>query len=180
MRGDVTMSSKCYSILRYALCVLAAAGLLMLQTEIGGAFSVTVPFGTPVSLRVQERIHPSTNQVGQSVVLVADRDVVVEGKVVVRAGARATAEVTRSTKRGEVGKPAEIAIEAKSVEAVDGTMLALDGTKLVAGESKQTSSLVITLLCCLLGLLQQGEDAEIMAGSLVDATVQGAQTVEVQ
>jgi hypothetical protein len=67
----------------------------------------------------------------------------------------------------------------RSVEAVDGSNIALSGTKHVQGENKQTQSLVITILCCILGLIIQGGDAEIASGSSMDATVEMTTTVEV-
>lgn len=138
-----------------------------------------IPFGTSVVLRVEDAIHPATHVVGQQVVFIVDQDVLVEGDVVIAAGSAAYGEVTHSQKKGSVGKPAIIGVSVSHVLAVDGTAVKLSGTKLVQGENKQTSSLVFTLLCCVLGLLMQGTDAEIIAGSTITAEVYGMFSVEV-
>jgi hypothetical protein len=143
------------------------------------AKEVEIPFGTVVPLRVEEAIHPATHTVGQQVVFIVDRDVVVDDEIVIAAGSAAFGEITQSTKKGSVGKPAVIGVTVNHVLAVDGTAIALKGAKLVEGESKQTSSLVFTLLCCILALMMQGDDAEIIAGSSINAEVYGNFSVEI-
>jgi hypothetical protein len=104
-------------------------------------------------------------------------DLRIGGVVVIAQGATAQAEVVTSKRRGSIGKPAHIGVVLRSVQAVDGTTIALTGQKQVLGEDKQTSSLVITLLCCILGLLQKGGPAEIAAGSTVRGNVVGPVSV---
>ena len=93
--------------------------------------------------------------------------------MVIASGAPVVAEVTRSQKKGAVGKPAIIGVTLYSVTAVDGSTVPLMGQKLVEGENKQTESLVITILCCVLGLLQQGGPASIPEGTQLEASVAG-------
>jgi len=104
--------------------------------------------------------------------------VVVNGKTVIAAGAAATAEITESSKPGSLGKPGSVGVTVKRVAAVDGTIVPLSGTKVVEGKSNQTSAIVIAILCCILGLLQHGENAMIPAGSTISATV--ATPIDVQ
>ena len=103
----------------------------------------------------------------------------VDGNVVIEGGARATAEITLSQKKGAVGKPAVIGVMVRSVEAVDGTMIPISGIKQVTGENKQSEALIVTILCCILGLMIQGGEAEIAAGTNMEATIDATTAVEV-
>jgi len=147
--------------------------------SIAAAIEVEIPFGTVVTLRVEDAINPATHIVGQQIVLIVDQDVKVGDDIVISAGSQAFGEVTQSVKKGSVGKPALIGISVSHAMAVDGTMIALKGTKLIEGENKQTSSLIFTILCCVLALLMQGSDAEIIAGSTITAEVYGSFSVEI-
>lgn len=142
------------------------------------AKTIEVPAGTTVLCAFSTAIEPSTATVGQRLTLRVVDAVKVDGVVVIEAGAAVTAEVTRSQKKGAVGKPAVIGVTLFSVAAVDGSSIPLTGQKVIEGESKQTSSLVITILCCVLGLLQKGGDATIPEGSQINGTTPGMAKVE--
>jgi len=163
----------------YCLLVVSLFSFPFIASNHAVAASVQIPYGTQIPLRVVEDITPETAIVGQKIILKVDRDIEVNGEVVVRAGQDAIGEVTSSTKKGAVGKAAEIGIMIRHVAAVDGTLVPLTGTKLVKGESKQTQSLIITLLCCILALVMQGEDAQIIAGTSVDAMVSTPTTIDI-
>lgn len=166
------------------LSTLSRLAIVLLATQIltptvAIAASLTIPVGMPITLSFNEAVTPSTTQVGSIVHLSVLRDVLVNDQVVISAGSPATAEVTRSEKPGSIGKPASISLEARSVQAVDGTMVPVTGSKFVEGENKQTSTLIITILCCVVGLFLKGGDVEIPAGSTMDCTVQVPIEVEV-
>lgn len=134
---------------------------------------VEIPAGTAVRCTFNEAVNPETAPVGQRLTLSVSEAVVVDGVTVIQVGAPVIAEVTQSQKRGSVGKPAIIGVTLYSVTATDGSSIALSGQKVIQGESKQTSALVITILCCILGLLQKGGDAVIPEGSSVVGTIPG-------
>ena len=154
--------------LRSAALVMIA---IFLAPSLAFAGSVTIPVGTQITLSFPEVISPESYQIGQSVSLVVEHDVIIDGETIFAAGATATGEVTQSQNAGGIGKPAKIGVTAITVEAVDGTMVAVSGTAFIEGEDKQSSTLIITLLCCILGLLMKGGDAEIAAGTTLEATV---------
>lgn len=173
------------AILLILQCVSLAPAASFAQTETGEATQaqstkVTIPWGTPVELKFNERIAPETAAVGTTVMLTVAMPVIVGGKTVIAAGAAAAGEVIESSKRGAIGKPGSVGVLAKHVVAADGTIIPLTGTKLIEGKSKQTSAIVITIFCCILGLLQKGENAEIPAGSSIQVTVATAMDVQVQ
>lgn len=152
------------------------AGVMAGFVALPGAYAadaakVKLPVGTVVDLVFDAAVTPTTATVGQNVQLRVVSDVTIDGRKVIAAGTMASGAVTLAQKPGAVGKEGQIGVLVKTVTAVDGTVVPLDGSKVVMGENKQTSSLVITLLCCILGLLQKGGAAEIPAGTAVKATV---------
>ena len=164
----------------YSVGIALAAILFstIYPTILLASIKVEVPLGTPIELAFESTIHPSTATIGQKVYLLVTRDVEVDDHIVIKEGARAIGEVTQSTIKGNVGKPAVIGITLRNVEAVDGTQIPISGTKVIQGEDKQSNALIITILCCVLGLLMKGGDAEITQGTLIDATV--ANNVDVE
>jgi hypothetical protein len=127
---------------------------------------VNVPVGTVVELVFDSTVSPAAVTIGQRVSLRVAAPVVANGKTVVAAGAMATGEVTTASKQGAVGKEAQIGVVVKSVVAVDGQTIPLDGTKVVTRENHQASSIIITLHCCILGA-PEGRQCRNPSGSSV-------------
>lgn len=159
-----------------SLVLMTAFACQLLVPAAAYAVDVTIPVGTKVQLSFDQPLSPETTSVGQSVNLSVDEDVVIDGTVVIEAGAPATGEVTESEEPGAIGKPAKILVQAGSVEAIDGTTVPLSGRRLFEGEDKQTETLIITILCCVLGLILKGGEVDIPAGATLEACVD-AETV---
>jgi len=143
------------------------------------AATVDVPVGTVVLVVFNDDVDPKAVAAGQTVMLSALNPVVVKGSTVIEVGAPVLGEVTVAEKQGAVGKPAKVGVALRHVTAVDGTNIPLSGQKLVEGESKQTTSLVVTILCCVLGLIMKGGTAIIPAGAQVQATTMAPVTITV-
>jgi hypothetical protein len=141
---------------------------------------VRVPAGTRVSLELAETLSPEATYVGDKVDLRVTHDVVIDGKVVVEMGAAAAGEVAVATKKGSIGKPAEIGVSVKSITAVDGTKISASAYKVIEGEDKQTLALVVGLALCILGLLIKGGDAYLFEGTQIEATTASNVEVEVE
>lgn len=135
------------------------------------AATTTLRAGTIVTCTFSDAVDPMTVTIGQRISLTVAQAVKVGDVTVIEAGAPVQAEITHAQKKGAVGKPATIGVRLLSVAAVDGTVVAISGQKVIEGESKQTTALVVTILCCVLGLLMQGGEATIPAGSHADATI---------
>lgn len=103
-------------------------------------------------------------------------DVVVDGKVVIKAGAKAKGEVEKAQKRGIVGKPDIVTVRINSVTAADGKELSLAAVKSIEGEDKVVLTVVLALICLPLILIKGGE-AQIAAGSSVQAQTVGTSEV---
>ncbi len=136
--------------------------------------------GTPVMLETTTLISSNAVAPGQEISLRVKYDVKVGDKVVIRAGAPATAQVIRVQKAKALGKPGYIEIEAKSVTAVDGTRVPLTGGRVyVEGDDRQTLSIVLGIFVCVLLLLLKGKEAEIPPGYTIQAQVASDTPIEV-
>lgn len=126
--------------------------------------SVVVPAGTPVEARVIEDIDPAAANVGDTIFLTVNKNVVQKGRVVVKKGARIIAEVTKAKEKDYLGQSAEIALAFRSVTAVDTQEIPLSGSTRGEGKDKTIASVGLGVLCCPLFLLMQGEETIINAG----------------
>jgi hypothetical protein len=153
---------------------------LVAPSVLVAAESITIPAGTYVGLRTIEDIHPRNYKIGDRILLEVVSAVKVEGKIVIATGAIARGEITTSKKKGMAGTNAALGFSVKYVEAVDGTQVSLFGTKYVEGQSKTAQSVIFTILCCVLFLLQEGEDASVPVGTLIDTEIAGSVTISIE
>jgi hypothetical protein len=133
------------------------------------AENVTVPAQTSVELTTTAAIDPVMVNIGDQITLQAANDVVVNGKVVIQAGAPATARVTQAKKNNYIGIPASIGIVVEHVQAVDGNMIAISGAQVQEGDNKMVVSIGLSLICCLLFALMKGGTATIPSGTRIIA-----------
>lgn len=166
--------------LNKAICIvmLTVLGVMFLGAPMTlAAQIVKVPYGTGLIVNPTTEINPTINNVGDKVEFKVINDVVIDGKVVIKAGAPCKGEVTVAEKRGNIGAPAKIGVSLKMVQAVDGSWIAVNGTKLIEGQSKQTEAIVISILICVFALFMKGKDAsipttvQINANTFAEATV---------
>lgn len=161
------------SMIAFIFCCFSPS-LLMAKT------TVTLQAGTIVNLRTDTPLRPATLNTGDRVILTVVSDVVVDGKVVIAAGAKARGEITDSKDRGMIGIPAKLALSIRSVEAVDGSTIALFGARVAEGKSKMAASIGLALICCILFALMKGGAAEIPAGTQIQTEVSGTVQISVE
>lgn len=127
--------------------------------------SITIPAGTPIVLKNTETINSSNITIGSTVSFVVVSDVVVDGKVIVKAGSLADAQISYSKKKNYAGIAGEVVVSDFSVHAVDGTYIPLRATLSSRGEDKVGMSVGLGFFLCMLFLLVKGEDAVIPSGA---------------
>lgn len=136
------------------------------------AAKVKLQSGTPVVLRLANSLSSETARVGDAVNFEVARNVEVDGKVVIRQGARAIGSIGSVEKSGIIGDPGKIMVSVQSVSAVDETNVPLRGSVSQEGKSKQLLALLVGLLLCILGLfLVKGGNADVPANTEVKAYV---------
>jgi len=143
------------------------------------AATAEVPVGTVVMVVFNNAVDPAKVTIGQTLTLSVVNPVVIGKNTIIEAGAPVLAEVTIAEKNGAVGKPAKIGVTLRNVTAVDGTNIPLTGQKVIEGTNSQATSLVVTILCCILGLLMKGGNATISAGSQIQATTMSPATINI-
>ncbi len=141
---------------------------------------VQIPAGTAVLLKTNTTLTPEQLNVGDTVDLSVVSDIVVDGEVVIKAGATARGEITTSKENNFIGIAAKIGLAVRSVQAVDGTTVPLSGTKLVEGKDRMVLSIGLALVCCILFGLMKGGDAFLPAGTQIGTTIAATTTVTVQ
>ncbi len=147
-----------------AVCMLLLAGPLpSLQA------AATVKAATPLSIELIDSVHSDNLTAGSGVMGRVVADVVVDGRVVIAAGAPAMGKVASRTESNIAGVPGEIMIRFDTVQAVDGSQIPLsNSTHFRKGKSQMGASIGIALLCCILAILIKGEEAVIPAGTAVN------------
>lgn len=158
------------------LTLFAFVLTFVLPHEVIAEKKIQIPAGTRILLRTLQTITPKEFKVGDRVNLAVASDVIINGNVVIKAGAEATGEVTVSKERGIAGQADKITISLKSVKAVDGTFVPLSGTKSVEGEEKMVMAIILALLCLPLVLIKGGE-ASIPEGTQIDTLVAAQTTI---
>jgi hypothetical protein len=152
-----------------AWCLISQVAVSTLGLAVASAADLRLPAGSAVIIRLDQTISTKTNSTGDSVRMSVAADVAVAGSVVIQAGAVALGEISHVKKPGNVGAPGEIGVDVSAVQGVNGEMIRVIPQSLSGeGDNKQTSSLIVTLLCCVLGLLMKGGEASIAAGQTIN------------
>lgn len=138
---------------------------IKLASTIKSGSIVTLPAGTPIVLRNMEAIDSSNIANGSSVMFTVVNDVIVDDKVVIKAGSVVNAQVTYAKKKNYAGVAGEITVSDFAVKAVDGTYIPLRATLNAKGEEKMGLSIGLGLFICVLFLLMKGDEAVIPSGT---------------
>lgn len=139
---------------------------------------IKVPANTMIRLSASSTYTGKTTTQGQSVLYNVVNDVVVNGAVVIKAGAQAVGNVTEVKKAAVIGQPGKIAITLSSVTAVDGTQVPIIASTVNEGENKMATSVILGLLC-ILGFVMSGGEGSVQAGSTIDARTMTEVTVNI-
>ncbi len=159
---------------------LAVAFFFMSVTIPMNAETVVISAGTPVYLELVNDIKSNMVKQGQTVDFRVISDVVVNGKKVISAGSIAKGQIVRAKKNSMLGIPGEVQVTIKHVNAIDGTMIPLNGNSLAdEGQDKMAISIVCTILC-IFGFLIKGGKAEIASGTTLQAYIASNTQLNVQ
>lgn len=144
------------------------------------AEGVVLNAGTSVMLETMSTISSATIAPGQIVDFRVRYDIKVGDKVAIAAGSIAKGQVLRAQKSKGLGKEGFVEIQLKSVKSVDGQDLPLTaGNVFQEGENKQTLSIVLGVLVCILFLTMKGKNAEVPAGYETSSSIAVTSTVNV-
>jgi hypothetical protein len=154
--------------------------VLCMSFTIRKPLDVILPSGTSVAMETVSAINSKDATVGQIVEFKIKADIKVGEKVVIAAGSIAKGQITRAQHTKAIGKEGFIEVQIKSVTAVDGQEVFLANSNLYKeGDNKQTLSIVLGVLACVLFLLLKGKDAEVAPGYQVIASVAANTNIKV-
>lgn len=86
-------------------------------------FNGIIPAGTPVRVRLVDAVTAETAQSGDTITYEVSQNVLVDGVIVIPAGARGTAHVVAAKPSGPLGRAAELELDFCTVTGVDGVLL---------------------------------------------------------
>ncbi|MGI4885658.1 MAG: hypothetical protein ACRYFR_11925 [Janthinobacterium lividum] len=116
-------------------------------------------------------------KLGQAIGLRVKYNVLVDGQVVVKAGAPGSGQVVEAQHHKGVGKEGILAIRPSAVQAVDGQLVPLTGAVAsTAGSGTAGSAIGLAVVVSPLFLLHKGKEANIPAGYELPANV-GSETL---
>lgn len=125
----------------------AALAFAVLPLTGAAATRVTIPGGTPVTIRMVDTIDSGTANVGDTFEFKVDDDVVVNGYVVIARGAAGKGEVTKVDRAGTHGHPGSLGVNLEYVYAVDGEKVRLSGdNKTTTGEQRKGAASTATII----------------------------------
>lgn len=166
--------------LRKSSCLLAFA--VWLCSGSVAAQSVVIPAGTPVYAEMDQEVVSKKRKfnVGDVVRAHAWRDVTVDGRLAIRAGAPLVVRIARLKTAKAAGIKGDLELEAVSVRAVDGTDILLDGGYDKSGQGRKALSISLFAVVAWPLIFIKGKQAEMKAGTVFDCMVQSDAWVTVE
>ena len=145
---------------------------LLFQFQAAYAASVQLPNETRVYIETRQDLIGKGDQVqeGQFVKAAVWRDVVVNGNVLIAAGAPVIAKVDNLKKRQIAGVKGEMSVGAYETVSVDGQKIQLSGGYHKEGKSRMAMSITLGVLF-ILPIFIPGKAAELPTGTIFDAYV---------
>lgn len=137
------------------------------------ASPVRIPDGTPVYVELAEDVTSRKLETARGDIVRARvfRDVEVGGHVVIEEGAEAFLRVGYVKKARFLGRKGHLVLEAVSVEAADGTTVALDGNQYRAGKGRKAAAGTLAVSVAWPFLFLRGKNARAAAGTVLEARV---------
>lgn len=139
--------------------------LLIPYTKAQGV--VLLKDGTPVILRLTEEVSTKSKNLNDVVHFEVVKDIMVDGKVVIKAGTPAEGVVSVYVKPDIIGQEGTIAFTVSSTKSVDGQWIPLRASFTRSGQSKMILSAGAAYVCCPIFGLIKGEGASFPIGTEV-------------
>jgi hypothetical protein len=131
--------------------------------------TVVLKTGTMVGLELINEV-TSDMKAGQTVDFRVTNDVKADGVVVIPAGSVAKGQIISASKNQLLGIQGDVTVQVKSVNAIDGTKVALSSSSFTSeGNNKIVTAIVLTVLC-FFGFLLKGGDGLFLANDAISMT----------
>lgn len=139
---------------------------------------VVIQNGTVVVVKTVGQLSSRQLSMGQTIILDVAQDVIINGKVVIKAGAPVYG-IVQDAKGGQMaGIAGKISIALNSTVAVDGTNIAISGSFSRKGDSEIGETIACAAILCPLALLNTGDEGVIPIGAQTRAMTLGTVNVK--
>lgn len=157
----------------------AAIFLVLAVVAHAGGDAVLLSMGQPIPLELAHHLNSAQNPPGSVVFLRVSEDVVVRNRVVVKKGAWANGTVGETKKSKSFGRAGAMTIRLRSLRAVDGSIVPLEGDFKFRGEGQGGGSLTTGILFGVVGgFLVKGKVASLPKAAELTAYVAADRDVE--
>jgi hypothetical protein len=132
---------------RFTAVLAVVATALTAAQALAAGTRVAIPGGTPITIRLAQKLDSGMANVGDTFAFTVDRDVVVNGWVVIPKGATGIGEVVSVDRAGGSGHPGSLGLKFDYVYAADGEKV-LHGTAPTAekGEASKGAASTATIV----------------------------------
>jgi len=154
---------------KFVILALPIFAIFIFNSMIFAEDKVLLKDGTPVILRLTEEVSTKTKNTNDVVNLEVTRDVVVDGKTVIKAGTQALGTVNMCEKPDIIGQEGSIGFYLNSTTSVDGQWVSLRANLSRSGQNKEILSAGAAWACCPIFGLIKGTHATFSSGSEVKA-----------
>jgi hypothetical protein len=162
------------------------AGRAVAESAPTDIVEVVIPDGTPVEVETAYTVNSGDVEEGSAISFRVVRPVKVGDHVVIKAGASATARVTKAKKGGSWGRAGSLVWEMSDITALDSSRVPARFTKATKGDSKGgtvTTAVVVTSLLFWPAApfwgFKKGKNAKVPAGKRFEVFTHGDATVKV-
>ncbi|MGB8888391.1 MAG: LssY C-terminal domain-containing protein [Candidatus Korobacteraceae bacterium] len=168
----------------YFLLAILLVSCISAQESTATPARLTIPDGTPVTLRLAENVSSAHARVGERLDFVVVRDVNLDGFTVIPAGTMARGSITGVKGKRFLGIGGNVALKLDSVELANGDRVNLRARMDVKGRSRtklMAAAMVATSLIFLpatpVFLLTRGHDSTVVKSTEITAQIEGATPV---
>lgn len=171
--------------MRSIACSLVAIATLLAPGPTQ-AEPVKLPAGMSVDLELQHHVNSAYVPAGSPVYFRVQKDVKIDDRVLIRAGTLATGKMEQAQKRGMVGHSGSMFLTVRTVDAVDGTVVAIDADLTKQGRSRVGATVAWSLFWGVPGLITKGVNPylergeKIVAQTVADTLIDPDKTAEPQ
>jgi hypothetical protein len=178
MSAAFTQPYRLFSLLLFCIAATVTAPSVICQGA-GGAppAKLTIPDGTVLHLVLMDDLQGKNLKAGDQVHFRVREDLLIEHQVLVHTGSIAIGHITLVNKNGFVGKSGKINIHIDFVNAVNSTQIRLRGDPGIPGGNQRAVTAAATAYYGPAALFIRGWDAKIPVGTMLNAFVDGDQTV---
>ncbi len=158
------------------VCVLVALAVCFPAN----AERLKIPVMTPVFVQLDEKVTSKKKDTKEGDVVRSHvwRDVRVDGKTVIPAGAQVSCRVSEVKKAKVAGRKGNVEIRAMSVPGVDGEDVALDGGYDKSGKGRMGVAIATFAIVAWPLIFIKGQNAVLEEGTIFDCFVQAGSSVE--